>query len=271
MKRIYTWAASPAERNWTIADLLAGKGKRKWVQTTANSAEEAAAAETAGIDLIIGNAWNIETVRRGSGRLFLTAAIDLVRYPLPDDVLRAAMKAMELGADAVMTARSMKIVEMLAAEDIPVMGHLGLVPRKSSWRGGLRAVGKTADEAFRLFEDFRRLESAGAVMVEAEVIPGPVMSEISRRSGLITVSLGSGPGGDVDYLFCNDICGEQENSPRHARAFGNLLELKRQVQDARVAALADFRRACVDGGFPSDAETVDADPDELDRFISRLD
>lgn len=108
-------------------------------------------------------------------------------------------------------------------------------------------------------------------MVEAEVIPGPVMSEISGRSGLITVSLGSGSGGDVDYLFCNDICGEQENSPRHARAFGNLLELKRRVQDARVAALAGFRRACVDGGFPSDAETVDVDPDELDRFVSRLD
>ena len=271
MKRIYTWAASPAERNWTIGDLLAGKGKRKWVQTTANTAEEAAAAEAAGIDLIIGNAWNVEAVRRGSGKLFLTAAIDLVRYPLPDDILRAAMKAMELGADAVLTARSMKIVEMLAGEDIPVMGHLGLVPRKSGWRGGLRAIGKTADGAFQVFEDFRRLENAGAVMVEAEVIPGPVMSEISRRSGLITVSLGSGPGGDVDYLFCNDICGEQENSPRHARAFGNLLELKRQLQDARVAALADFRRACVDGVFPSDAETVDVDPDELDRFVSRLD
>ena len=40
MKRIYTWAANPAERNWTIGDLLAGKGKRKWVQTTANTAEE---------------------------------------------------------------------------------------------------------------------------------------------------------------------------------------------------------------------------------------
>ncbi len=270
MKNVYTWAASPAERNWTIGDLLAGKGKRKWVQTTANTAEEAEAADRAGIDLIIGNAWNVEAVRQGSGTMFLTAAIDLVRYPLPDDILRAAMKAMELGADAVMTARSMAVVEMLANEDIPVMGHLGLVPRKSGWRGGLRAVGKTADEAFRLFEDFRRLEDAGAVMVEAEVIPGPVMSEISRRSGLISVSLGSGPGGDVDYLFCNDICGEQEHRPRHARAFGNLLELKRQVQDARIAALADFRQACVDGRFPSGAETVKVDPEELERFVSRL-
>ena len=47
-----------------------------------------------------------------------------------------------------MTARSMSIVSLLANEDIPVMGHLGLVPRKSTWVGGLRAVGKNADEAF---------------------------------------------------------------------------------------------------------------------------
>ena len=270
-KRIYTWAAKPARRNVTIADLLAAKGRRKWVQTTANSEEEAAAAEAAGIDLIIGNAWNVEAVRKGSDDLFLTAAIDLVRYPTPDDILRTAMKSLELGADAVMTPRSFAVVEMLAKEDIPVMGHLGLVPRKSSWRGGLRAVGKTADEAYRLFEDFRGLEDAGAVMVEAEVIPARVMAEINRRSGLITVSLGSGPGGDVDYLFCNDICGEQEESPRHARAFGELWKLKRRMHEERVAALAAFRASCADGSFPGDAESASIDADELERFLERLD
>ena len=36
------------------------------------------------------------------------------------------------------------IVEILAKEEIPVMCHLGLVPRKSGWKGGLRAVGATA-------------------------------------------------------------------------------------------------------------------------------
>ena len=45
--------------------------------------------------------------------------------------------------------------------------------------GGLRAFGKTCDEAFELFQRFRRLEEAGAFSVEAEVIPGKVMGEIS--------------------------------------------------------------------------------------------
>ena len=147
MKNVYTWAAKPAKRSTTVGDLKAAKGKRKFTQVTANSIEEAAAAEKAGFDMIIANAKNIIPVREGSKNLFLTAALVLNEFVTADDIMRGAFKALENGADAVMTPRSMDIVEMLAKEDVPVMGHLGLVPRKSTWIGGLRAVGKTADEA----------------------------------------------------------------------------------------------------------------------------
>ena len=56
MKNIYTWAAKPAKRTLTVADLKAAKGKRKFTQVTANSVEEADAAEKAGFDMIISNA-----------------------------------------------------------------------------------------------------------------------------------------------------------------------------------------------------------------------
>jgi len=139
MKNVYTWAAKPAKRSTTVGDLKAAKGKRKFTQVTANSIEEAAAAEKAGFDMIIANAKNIIPVREGSKNLFLTAALVLNEFVTADDIMRGAFKALENGADAVMTPRSMDIVEMLAKEDVPVMGHLGLVPRKSTWIGGLRA------------------------------------------------------------------------------------------------------------------------------------
>ena len=151
MKNIYTWAAKPAKRTLTVGDLKTAKGKRKFTQVTANSIEEAEAAEKAGFDMIISNAKNVIPVREGSKNLFLTAALVLNEFVTAEDVMRGAFKALENGADAVMTPRSMDIVEMLAKEDVPVMGHLGLVPRKSTWIGGLRAVGKTADEAYDLF------------------------------------------------------------------------------------------------------------------------
>lgn len=60
--------------------------------------------------------------------------------------MRAAMEYMEAGADAIYTPRRHALVKMLADEGIPVMGHLGLVPRKCTWVGGLRAIGTTAAE-----------------------------------------------------------------------------------------------------------------------------
>ncbi len=270
MKRVYTWTAQPAERTVTIAGMQTAKGTRKWTQVTANTADEAAAAEAAGIDMAIGNYQNAKAVREGSSSIFFTAAIGIPDFATPDDFLRAALGALADGADAVMTARSMKVVQTLADEDIPVMGHLGLVPRKSTWTDGLRAVGKSADEAFELFRKFKRLEDAGGVMVEAEVIPGPVLAEISKRTRIITVSLGSGPCGDVDYLFMNDICGEQEFLPRHARAFGNLRRLHEQIKSERIAAVTAFREAAECGSFPGDAETVAMDPRELEGFLEKL-
>ena len=270
MKRVYTWSAKPALRSITIAEMQAHKSRRKWTQVTANSAAEASAAETAGFDMIICNSANVEEVRRGSSNLFLTAAMGIPDFPTETEILRESFRALSRGADAVMTARSFDIVRALAREDIPVMGHLGSVPRKSTWTGGLRAVGRTSSEAFELFKQFKRLEDAGGVMVEAEVIPGAVMAEISKRTSVITVSLGSGDGADVDYLFMEDICGDSENPPRHARSFGNIGKLRRQIESERIKALKAFRDAAANKEFPSDAETVKVDQRVVDEMIEAI-
>lgn len=270
MKRIYDWDAKFSLRNYTAADLRALKGRRKLTQTTANTAEESAAARDAGIDLIMGNAQNTAAVREGAPDMFFTAALGLPDFPTEHDVLTAAFAAMKAGADSVYTARGPHIVELLAREEIPVMCHLGLVPRKSTWRGGLRAIGHTADEALELWQAFRRMEDAGAFSVEAEVIVADVMEEISKRTTLITSSLGSGSGADIIYLFQNDICGELPASPRHARAFGNIHALQEQIRSERRAALTAFRQAATEGSFPAAGEQVAMNEAEYEDFIQAL-
>lgn len=271
MAKVYTWTAQPATRSLTLAEMRAGKKEgRKWTQVTANDAEEAAAARAAGLDMIICNSANTAAVREGDAQLFLTASIPLPDFATVDDVMREAFRCLRLGADAIMTARGMEVVSALAREDIPVMGHLGLVPRKSTWTGGLRAVGKDAVEALELYRRFRRLEDAGGALVEAEVIPGRVMEAISRRSGLITVSLGSGGGADVNYLFMADICGEAPRRPRHARAYADLHGMRERIKEARIDALRRFRADATRGAFPGEAETVGVDDAEYDKFVDLL-
>ncbi len=271
MDRLFDWSARPAERMVTVGSLRAGKGTpARHAQITADTTEEAAAAEIAGIEMVVCRATNIGAVRQGSTKVFVTAALGFTEAISEDEVLRSAIKALTDGADAVLTTRRLSVVSYLASEDIPVMGHLGFVPRKSTWVGKTRSVGKTADEALALWHRFRRLEEAGAFAVEAELVAAPLLTEITARSGLVTVSLGSGPGGDVVFLFGSDISGDVGRLPRHSKRYGDVGSLRRQIDEERQRAFAAFRADVQSGGFPGPGHSADMQPDELRQFFSRL-
>jgi 3-methyl-2-oxobutanoate hydroxymethyltransferase len=271
MPRIFDFGGRDVERSQTVAGLRAlKKSGHHAAQVTAETADEAAAAEKAGVEMVICRAANVARVREGSRRVFVTAALGFAEAITRDEILRTAFGAITAGADAVLTSRGDDTVRMLAAESIPVVGHLGFVPRKSTWVGEVRAVGKTATEALQLWERFRRLEDAGAFAVECEVIAAGVMAEINRRTSLVTISLGSGAEADVIFLFATDICGEAARLPRHARAWGNLAELHRAVREERVKAMTGFRNDVASGAFPSTKQTAAISADELDEFRRKL-
>jgi 3-methyl-2-oxobutanoate hydroxymethyltransferase len=272
MPRIFDFGGREVERSQTVAGLRALKGGQKHAaQVTAETADEAAAAEAAGVEMVVCRAANLARVREGSRRLFVTAALGFAEAVTGDEVLRSAFAAVTGGADAVITGRSHEIVTMLAGEQIPVMGHLGFVPRKSTWVGGVRAFGKDSAEAMTLWDRFRRLEDAGAFAVECELIPAAVMAEINRRTSLVTVSLGSGADADVIFLFTSDICGESARQPRHARAWGDLAKLQQAVRDGRTKALAEFRSDIASGDYPGEAHVARISEVELNNFRARLD
>lgn len=271
MPRIFDFGGREVDRSLTVADLRQLKGSGKHVaQATAETAEEAAAAEAAGIEMVVCRGSNVARVREGSQRVFVTAALGFAEAITGDEILRAGFAAVTSGADAVITGRSPDMVRLLASEQIPVMGHLGLVPRKSTWVGGMRAVGKTAKEAMELWDRFRQLEDAGAFAVECEVIAAEVMAEINQRTSLVTVSLGSGPAADVIFLFTSDICGESARLPRHARAWGDLKRLQDQIRQERVGALESFRGAVASRDFPATGEVAAIPPEELAAFRLKL-
>jgi len=267
MRRIFTFGGQAVERNLTVADIRAAKGQRKLVQVNPGNVEEAAAVTEAGMDMMICGMPQAESVRQGAPNLFLTVGVPFTEYISKDEVLRGAMKVMEMGADAVYCGRSLEIVDHLAKEDIPVMGHLGLVPRKCGWIGGLRAFGKTAEEAIDLYQQVKRLEDAGAFAVELEVVADEALAAISPKTSLITISLGSGGGGDVEYLFVEDICGDNPNPPRHGKAYGDIASLKEKVAQERIRSLKAFKDDVDAGGFPTSAQTVKMSEDEKEKML----
>lgn len=97
----------------------------------------------------------------------------------------------------------------------PIQGHAGLVPRRSTWTGGLHAVGKTLNEALYVYSQIKAPEKVGAYAVEVEVIPEELLTEIAKRTTVVTSSIGAGSGRDIQFLFAEDILGN--NPPPYSR------------------------------------------------------
>ena len=275
LKRVMTLGGAYGTRNYTVKDLRDLKGKRVLTETLPFSAEEAAAAEEAGIDLMKvrfdPKRPELATeIRKAAPNTFRSFSGPLVAAATEAEAVRVGYQAMEIGADGIMCQWSPRFVAAAAEAGIPIEGHAGLVPRKSTWTGGLRAVGKTLQEALWVYEEIRKLEAAGAWAVEVEVIPAELLAQISKRTSLLTSSIGAGGGGDIQFLFAEDILGNNGPPyPRHTKQYRNMFKMKQEMQAERVAGFKEFVQDVRSGAFPGAGHVVKAPEGLIEAFLEQ--
>jgi 3-methyl-2-oxobutanoate hydroxymethyltransferase len=264
----------PRVRPPTVAEVFANKGKYQYSMLRVTSWDELSAAEAAGIDMCsVPPEMLLEAKFRSvAPTIFAVPGLPLYDNPGPaDDFLRWGFAMMKAGADAVYCAASFGAVKRMADEGIPVIGHVGLIPHTCTWTGGFRAVGKTAESAMSIWEKVQRYEEAGAFGMEIEVVPPDIAAEISKRTTLFMVSMGSGTGCDCNYLFADDVLGQNRGHvPKHAKVYRNFAAEFDRLQQERVAAFREFHGDVQSGAFPEAAQVVKSLPGEIDRFREML-
>jgi len=194
-------------------------------------------------------------VRRGVERALLVADMPYGTYHTgADDAVRAALRLVkEGGAEAVKLEGGrarVEVIRRLVAEEIPVMGHVGLTPQSLNKLGGYRLQAKTADAARALVEDALALQEAGAFAVVLEVVPREIAREVTAALAVPTVGIGAGPDCDAQILVTHDLLGLSfsKTSPRFVRQYANL----REAMGEAIQAYADDVRS---GAFPSEQES----------------
>jgi 3-methyl-2-oxobutanoate hydroxymethyltransferase len=104
-----------------------------------------------------------------------------------------------------------------------------------------------------------------------ECVPHQVASAISKKISTTILSLGSGAGCDVQYLFACDILGlTNGHVPRHAKSYRNFLQEFERLQGERVNAFQEFYNDVQEGVFPDKKNVVEIDKKELDIFLNSL-
>jgi 3-methyl-2-oxobutanoate hydroxymethyltransferase len=258
-------------KKYTVYDLRQLKGKRCLTHVHVKSPDEAAAAEAAEIDLL---SCSFDTPESQARLPLLVAAAPgsfisgATPHGLasPEEAIRIGFRALELGASSVYCSASPRIVEAMAREGIPVVGHLGMVPRHATWTN-VRAIGKTAEEARKLYRQMKDLENAGAYAAELELVPHQLASYLCKQTSLFLMSLGSGSGCNSQFLFSDDILGDyDERIPRHAKSYRNFLKEYQRLQNERIAAFKEYAADVTSGRFPARSNLVNID-DELLREV----
>jgi len=275
VKRIYDFSRKPAHRNYTVSDLKALK-KTNLKLTMANPAnkEEIKACVEAGIDLFVIGPRSIEELRSVAPMHFTGVGTPWAQLDSHDEIMTHAFSAMRKGADMYYTLRSYDVMEKLSKEGIPVHSHIGLIPTFSHYCGGLRAWGRTAEEAMQIFQTLKRMEDVGVFAVEAECIAEEVLEVINQKTSIVTFSLGSGMAGDVTMSFVADICGEdseEKKPPKHAYAFGDVGRLHKQIHEERVIALNKFCNEVSASKFPYPETNISMHKGEKEKLLEAVD
>jgi 3-methyl-2-oxobutanoate hydroxymethyltransferase len=256
----------------TVKELLDLKGVRQISFVQVARAEEAIAAAAAGMDMI-GTGYCPETRDFPSlvPKSHFQFGLAWGSHASAEEALREAMQAMAAGAESIYCGMSPQVVEVLAREGVPVIVHVGLVPPKATWVGGMRAVGRSAEQASRVYRDAKAFESAGAFALEMEVVPARVAAEITKRVSILTISLGSGPDCDATYLFSADLLGENRGHiPRHARVYRNFAQERDRLQQERIAAYREYIDDIGQKNFPAEGHSVSIDDQGFENFYNSI-
>ncbi|MCO6461600.1 MAG: 3-methyl-2-oxobutanoate hydroxymethyltransferase [Saprospiraceae bacterium] len=157
--------------------------------------------------------------------------------------LNSAIRIMkEAGAHGVKLEGGMEVgesVKRILTAGIPVMGHLGLTPQSIYKFGTYTVRAKEEEEANRLIEDARYLESLGCFSIVLEKIPAVLAAKVAKTLTIPVIGIGAGNGVDGQVLVTHDMLGiNKEFRPRFLRIYEDLYSkmlqaFEKYIQDVK--------------------------------------
>jgi 3-methyl-2-oxobutanoate hydroxymethyltransferase len=145
----------------------------------------------------------------------------------PEGALKNAQTIMdETGAQAVKLeggAKMAETIKLLTNNDIPVMGHIGLLPQSVNSPDGFKVQGKSLEQAEQLIKDAMAVEQAGAFCFVIEAVPEPLAAAITASGNIPSIGIGASAACDGQILVTEDMLGlSVGRKPKFVKAYADL-------------------------------------------------
>ena len=167
-----------------------------------------------------------KSVRLGVKKSLMVVDMPYNTYRNSKEALKNARLVMKkTNCDAVKLEGGKKIISIvksLVKNNIPVMGHLGILPqteKKFTYKG------KKLIERNRILKDAKLLEDAGIFSVVLECIETKLAKKITEQLNIITVGIGSSANCDGQVLVIDDLIGLSQSKFRFVKKYANVNQM----------------------------------------------
>ena len=165
-----------------------------------------------------------KSVRLGVKKSLMVVDMPYKTYNTKSSALKNARKIMrETKCDAVKLEGGKKIIEkikFLTKNNIPVMGHLGLLPQTA--KGKFKSKGKTDREKKELLKDALLLQEFGVFSIVLECVKSSTAREITQKLDIPTIGIGSSVHCDGQVLVTDDLLGLNNTKIKFVKKFINI-------------------------------------------------
>jgi len=191
-------------------------------------------------------------VARARERALLIADLPYHSYLNKEDALENSQRLMQSGADMVKLeggGKFIAIAEHLIHHNIPVCGHLGLLPQSVEELGGYKVQGREQTAADKMIEDANALSKVGVEMIVLECIPQQLAKRLTQEVDVITIGIGAGVDCNAQVLVLYDLLGITPGKrPKFSKDFLTVLGEGKSI----TSAIEAYVKAVKNLEFPAE-------------------
>ncbi len=209
--------------------------------------------------------WWISIMRRAAQRIHINYVMETPSFSSKERALANGSEYMFAGADSLLPMGiNNETLKFMSDNFLVVFGHVGAL---SGWQtaaqGGYKRLGKTAEDAMKVFRMAYEYQENGMKAMSIELTPIEVTNAIAKKLRVPVIAIAAGGAADGSEMVDTDTFGMMPSPASHAKTYANFFEWA-------ATAYAQWANDVRTGAYPEDQHGWHMDTAEFEKFMDEI-